>query len=56
MASLPRPFGRYILEQRIAMGGMAEIFRDTYAPPFEVLRVDDLQAPAAPLELTGEEA
>jgi eukaryotic-like serine/threonine-protein kinase len=27
MAMEPRPYGRYILEERIAMGGMAEIFR-----------------------------
>jgi serine/threonine-protein kinase len=25
--ALPRPYGRYVLEERIAMGGMAEIFR-----------------------------
>jgi serine/threonine protein kinase len=25
--AFPRPFGRYVLEMRIAMGGMAEIFR-----------------------------
>ena len=25
--SFPRPFGRYVLEERIALGGMAEIFR-----------------------------
>jgi eukaryotic-like serine/threonine-protein kinase len=25
--AFPRPFGRYVLEERIAMGGMAEIFR-----------------------------
>ena len=25
--AFPRPYGRYILEDRLAMGGMAEIFR-----------------------------
>jgi serine/threonine-protein kinase len=25
--AFPRPFGRYVLEERLAMGGMAEIFR-----------------------------
>lgn len=25
--SFPRPFGRYVLEERLALGGMAEIFR-----------------------------
>jgi eukaryotic-like serine/threonine-protein kinase len=27
MSGFPRPYGRYVLEERIAMGGMAEIFR-----------------------------
>ncbi|MCP4503321.1 MAG: serine/threonine protein kinase [Deltaproteobacteria bacterium] len=27
--TLPKPFGRYILEERIAVGGMAEVFRAT---------------------------
>ena len=25
MAAFPRPYGRYLLDERIAMGGMAEI-------------------------------
>jgi serine/threonine protein kinase len=27
MSGFPRPYGRYVLDERIAMGGMAEIFR-----------------------------
>jgi serine/threonine protein kinase len=42
--SFPRPYGRYVLEARIAMGGMAEIFRaktasEGFAKPVCIKRI-----------------
>jgi serine/threonine protein kinase len=42
--SFPRPYGRYVLEDRIAMGGMAEIFRaktasEGFAKPVCIKRI-----------------